>query len=51
MKKYKFHTIISDEAIGVCKASNIDEAQQYFADLKKLPLEKFLSIYIVSVCD
>jgi hypothetical protein len=51
MKKYKFHTVISDEAIGVCKANNIDEAQQYFAVLKKLPLEKFLSIYIVTTCD
>ncbi len=43
--KYKFCSLTSDEAIGICTARNEDEATETFALIKKLPIEEFRKIY------
>jgi len=48
MKKYKFVSKRSKEAIGLTEAYTISEAVIFFASLKKLPIDTFLEIYEVS---
>jgi len=48
MKKFKFCAINSEEAIGICEASNKEQAVETFAAIKKLPVDKFNKIYHVT---
>ena len=48
MKKFKFTTKKSKEAIGMCEAQTVEDATQIFADTKKLSIDSFLTIYEVS---
>jgi len=47
MRKYHFFPKHTSEPIGVCEASSIREAEEFFTRLKNLSLESFLSIYSV----
>ena len=47
MKKYKFVSKRSKEAIGVTDAYTLSEAVIFFASLKKLTIDSFLEIYEV----
>ena len=52
MKKYKYCHINdeNEEAIGIVKASNLEEAQIISSEIKKLSLESFLKIFKVVLC-
>jgi hypothetical protein len=43
--RYKFCSLKSDEAIGICEANNETEATETFATIKKLPVSEFCKIY------
>jgi hypothetical protein len=47
MKRFKFTSRRSKEAIGSTDAYTISEAVIFFANLKKLDIETFLEIYAV----
>jgi len=49
-RKYYFYSKIdpSQEAIGNCRAFSRKEAALHFAEVKRLPLKQFLSIFAVS---
>lgn len=48
MKKFKFCTLNTEEAIGICEASDKEQAIETFAAIKKLSVEKFNKLYHVT---
>lgn len=48
MKKFKFTTKSSNEAISYIQAENVEDAIVLFAKKKKLSIEVFLEIYSVN---
>ena len=47
--KYKFHSKISRETIGFIEANSQSEAEEKFAEGKKLPLKTFLKLFEVKI--
>ena len=50
MKSYYFYTNgdKNKEAISYVKASSVEEATEYFAKIKQMPISVFLNIFTVS---
>jgi len=48
MKKFKFSTLNSEEAITTCEANSKEQAIETFAAIKKLPVDKFNELYQVT---
>jgi hypothetical protein len=48
MKKFKFFSLNSEEAIGVCDAFDEQQAIETFAAIKKLSIDKFNKLYRVT---
>ena len=47
MKKYRFTTHTSNDTLSTTNANSIQEAIEYFAALKQLPVEEFMNIFQV----
>jgi hypothetical protein len=47
--KYKFHSKTSRETIGLIEAKSQAEAEEKFAEGKKLPLKTFLKLFEVKI--
>lgn len=47
MRKYTFRPISGKDRISVIDMGSHEEAELYFASLKKLPIETFREIYTV----
>lgn len=48
MKKFKFCTLNSEEAIATCEANNKEQAIETFAAIKQLSVDKFNKLYHVT---
>tara|TARA_R110000824_G_scaffold95266_2_gene229196 strand:- start:1048 stop:1209 length:162 start_codon:yes stop_codon:yes gene_type:complete len=47
--KYKFQSKTARETIGLIEANNQSEAEEKFAEGKKLPLKTFLKLFEVKI--
>jgi hypothetical protein len=47
--KYKFHSKTSKETISLIEADSLTEAEEKFAEGKKLPLETFRKLFKVKI--